>query len=141
MRQDASDVLSDQSASRCRCGFAGTNVTAQALCGCCGKLVDEQSMRWLVERALAHQSGRAFEDFIAEVAAPTGRLRLTGNTEGDVLYAAVKKARLAFDEVESWCERCGRKHVMRGQVEPCAGCGGNTFVFRKPASDEGRDDA
>jgi hypothetical protein len=39
---------------RCHCGFAGTNVTAEALCGCCGKLVDERSMRWLMEQALAN---------------------------------------------------------------------------------------
>lgn len=51
------DALADQlkgAVARCECGFAGTNVTPDALCGCCGKLVDEQSMRWLVENALAN---------------------------------------------------------------------------------------
>lgn len=38
--------------------------------------------------------------------------------------------------VDSWCEECGRKHLMRGQVEPCLGCGGNRFVFRNPAAGE-----
>lgn len=45
-------------------------------------------------------------------------------------------ASLVFDDVDSWCERCGLKHAMRGQIEPCAGCGGERFVFRPPASDE-----
>ena len=35
----------------------------------------------------------ALEDFIAEVAAPSGRLRLEKHTEGDVLYEAVKRTR------------------------------------------------
>jgi hypothetical protein len=40
---------------RCRCGFAGTNVTEDARCGCCGELVDDESLRWLVRRALGGQ--------------------------------------------------------------------------------------
>jgi hypothetical protein len=39
---------------RCRCGFAGTNVTLAGHCALCDKLVDVQSMRWLVEQALTH---------------------------------------------------------------------------------------
>jgi hypothetical protein len=36
---------------------------------------------------------QAFEDFIAEVAGPTGRLMASGETEGPRLHAAVKAAR------------------------------------------------
>lgn len=36
---------------------------------------------------------QAFEDFIAEVSAPTGRLRLEKHADGNVLYEAVRQAR------------------------------------------------
>jgi hypothetical protein len=38
----------------------------------------------------------AFEEFIAAVAAPTGRLRLAGHEEGEVLYEMVTRARAAL---------------------------------------------
>jgi hypothetical protein len=43
----------------------------------------------------------AFEDFIAEVAAPTGRLRLAKHDEGRLLYEAVKSARSKLARLRS----------------------------------------
>jgi hypothetical protein len=42
---------------------------------------------------------KALVDLIAAVAAPTGRLRMTGNPEGEALLIAVENAREALDAI------------------------------------------